>query len=119
MNLRQKLEHNAALRELEKQEVPCCECGKPMSAAGEGVCYQCRCELHSIGECDDDNDPFRGPVYMEITEADYFAQDAEDEARAEREWAEAHPAEAAAELAAIQELLSSPDIRCDDSDIPF
>jgi hypothetical protein len=50
---------------------PCCECGRPVLVGGEGICYQCQCELHSIGAIDMDSDPWNGPVDRPIPEHDY------------------------------------------------
>jgi hypothetical protein len=57
---------------------PCGECGSPILVGGEGVCYQCQCELHSIGAIDMDNDPWRGCVDREPRESEGDSEYATD-----------------------------------------
>jgi hypothetical protein len=119
MNLAQKIAHNAALRILESQTVPCDRCGRPTGAAGEGICYQCSCEMHACGERDMDNAPWSGPVEMEITESDYEAAAAEAEAAAYLRWAAEYPEEHAAKMEASRKMIAEWRAGCSDSDIPF
>lgn len=69
----------AETRSIEEQTEPCGECGRPISRWGEGVCYQCQCELHAAGAIDMDNDPWRGPVDP-APRYDYGEYDCEREA---------------------------------------